>query len=77
MPRPQAYYPLMGYKYQILARNPSYDRSWDHCDYAVGKDERVYLLAAYRLAYGAGWEFKTIKLPMKYWPVEFISVPKE
>jgi len=68
MARPQAYDPVDGYKFQILTRNPAYGRSWEHCDYATDASDRNHLLTNYRLAYGAGWEFKTILLPAKYWP---------
>jgi hypothetical protein len=69
MPKPKAYQPEQGYRYQLLTRHPQYNgREWEHCDYATDREERNYLLAEYRLAYGAGWEFKTILLPSKYWP---------
>jgi len=69
MPMPKAYDPQEGYKFQILCRNQSYGgREWEHCDYAVDRAERKHMLENYRLAYGAGWEFKTIWLPARYWP---------
>jgi len=68
MAKPQAYEPADGYKFQILARNPSYGRAWEHCDYAKDRQEKNYLIGEYRLAYGAGWEFQSILLPAKYWP---------
>ena len=68
MPRPQAYAPEHGQKYQILCMNPAYDRAYEHCDYARDRQERDYLLGEYRLAYGAGYTFKTILLPWVYWP---------
>lgn len=68
MAMPQAYEPQDGYKYQILCRNQSYSRAYEHCDYAKDKQEKNYLLGEYRLAYGAGWEFKVILLPFKCWP---------
>jgi GH18 family chitinase len=68
MARPQAYDPQEGYKYQILTRNPAYGRAWEQCDYAKDKEEKNHLLGEYRMAYGAGWEFKVITLPVKYWP---------
>jgi hypothetical protein len=58
----------LGYKYQILCRNQSYGRAYEHCDYATDKADKNYLVGEYRLAYGAGWEFKVIVLPRKYWP---------
>ena len=67
MSRPQAYSPEYGYRYQILCRNPSYDRAWEHCDYAVDRQDLKHLLDNYRLAYGAGYSFKSILLPAKYW----------
>lgn len=73
MPRPQAYDPQEGYKYQILTRNPSYGLAWEHCDYATDRADKNHLIGNYRLAYGAGWEFKVITLPRKYWP-KFESV---
>lgn len=66
MTRPAAYDPEPGYCYQILCRHQS--REWEHCDYAKDRAEKKYLVGEYRLAYGAGWEFKTIQLPAKYWP---------
>lgn len=68
MAKPQAYDPQEGYKYQILTRNPAYGRAWEHADYAKDRQEKNYLIGEYRLAYGAGWEFKSILLPRKYWP---------
>lgn len=68
MARPQAYDPQDGYKYQILGRNPAYGRAFDHVDYAKDRQEKNYLLGEYGMAYGGGWEFKTIILPRKYWP---------
>lgn len=69
MSRPKVYDPQDGYTYQILCRNQQYSgREWEHCDYAVDRADRRHLLDNYRLAYGAGWEFKTIFLPAKYWP---------
>jgi hypothetical protein len=68
MSRPKAYDPQPGYRFQILCRNQSYDREWEHCDYAETSVDRKFLVQEYRLAYGPGWEFKSIPLPMKYWP---------
>jgi hypothetical protein len=68
MALPKAYEPAEGYKYQLLCRNPQYGREWEHCDYAKDRAERNHLLHNYRMAYGAGWEFKTIPLPRKYHP---------
>ena len=65
---PNAYYPEKGYRYQILVRTP-YDRAYEHCDHAKDKEERTYLIEEYALAYGAGFSFKTILLPKKYWPM--------
>jgi hypothetical protein len=67
MTMPQAYDPQQGYRYQILCRNSQYDRAWEHCDYAKDHKEKKYLVGEYRLAYGIGWEFKSIMLPVKYW----------
>ena len=65
---PKAYDPQQGYQYQILCRNRSYDGLvWEHCDYARDGSDKAYLLKEYRMAYGAGYEFKTIQLPQKYW----------
>lgn len=66
MAHPKAYEPQQGYKYQILVMTP-YDRAYEHCDYAIDKDEKEYLLENYRMAYGTGFSFKTILLPKKYW----------
>lgn len=68
MTRPKAYDPQPGYKYQILCRNQSFDQAWDHLDYAVDHKDKKHLVDNYRLAYGFGWSFKSIKLPTKYWP---------
>lgn len=67
MAMPQAYAPTEGQKYQILVMTP-YDRAYEHCDYAIDKAELKHLLDNYRDAYGAGFRFKTITLPQKYWP---------
>ncbi len=66
MSRPKAYEPVQGQKYQILVMTP-YDRAYEHCDYAVDKAELKDLLENYRMSYGAGFYFKTITLPKKYW----------
>jgi hypothetical protein len=66
--KPKAYDPQQGYRFQILCRNLSYSREWEHCDYAAERQERRHLLDNYRQAYGAGWEFRTILLPAKFWP---------
>ena len=67
MSYPQAYDPQQGYKYQILTRNQSYNRAWEHCDYAKDRQEKNYLINEYRIAYGAGYEFKAVTLPQRYW----------
>ena len=68
MSYPKAYDPEEGYQYQILCRHPEYNgREWEHCDYAIDRKNLKYLLAEYRLAYGAGYEFQSILLPQKYW----------
>jgi hypothetical protein len=68
MAMPKAYEPQEGYRYQILCRHPVYNgREWEHCDYATDMRDRNHLLENYRLAY-QGYEFKTILLPVKYWP---------
>lgn len=64
MSKPKAYSPEMGYRYQILCRN---SHEWEHCDYATDKQDKNHLLDNYRQCY-AGFEFKVITLPMKYWP---------
>lgn len=66
MAYPQAYSPEKGYKYQILVKTP-YDRAFEHCDYAVDNTDKKHLLENYKMAYGAGFTFKTILLPQKYW----------
>jgi hypothetical protein len=67
--KPKAYDPQDGCMYQILCRNQQYNgREWEHCDYAVDRSDKNHLLHNYKLAYGAGWEFKTILLPRQYWP---------
>jgi len=74
MSKPQAYAPEYGYRYQLLCRHPAYARAYEHCDYATDRAERNHLLENYRMAYGAGWEFKTIALPRKYWPKKMNGV---
>lgn len=70
MSHPKAYAPEQGYKYQILCRHHQYNgKEWEHCDYATDRTDKNYLLSNYRTAYGAGYEFKTVPLPAKYWPV--------
>lgn len=69
MSHPQAYDPEQGYRYQILCRNSAYSRTYEHCDYAKDKAEKNHLINNYSTAYGGGWEFKTILLPAKYWPI--------
>jgi hypothetical protein len=69
MAKPQAYQPAEGYRFKLLARHSVYSgRTWEHCDYATDRDDRRHLMENYRLAYGAGWEFRAILLPAKYWP---------
>ena len=67
MSKPQAYEPQQGYQYQILTRNQQSGRTWEHCDYAKDRKDKKHLVSEYSLAYGAGWEFKSILLPAKYW----------
>jgi hypothetical protein len=69
MTLPKAYDPEFGYMYQILTRNKYNKGEWEHCDYAKDKQEKDYLLENYILAYRSesSTEFKTIKLPEKYW----------
>ena len=52
--------PEEGQKFQILCR--LHGDEWEHCDYAKDREEKNYLLGEYRLAYGNGFEFKTIHL---------------
>lgn len=72
---PKAYDPQQGYRYQILCRNQQYGREWEHCDYAKDRQEKSRLIGEYRLAYGAGWEFKSIMLPVKFWNAETANQP--
>lgn len=73
MSYPKAYQPVRGYKYQILCRHPEYNgREWEHCDYAIDKKEKNYMVSEYTLAYGCGYEFKAILLPQKYWSEEVV-----
>lgn len=68
MALPKAYQPEQGYTHQILCRNTQYSRTFEHCDYAISKEDKKHLLCNYKLAYGNGWEFKCIPLPVKYHP---------
>ena len=52
--------PEEGQKFQILCRLHGED--WEHCDYAKDRDELKYLRSEYGMAYGGGFEFKTIRL---------------
>jgi hypothetical protein len=66
MTMPKAYAPEDGYKYQILCRNRDYGNEWEHCDYAVNRKDRDYLMGEYSLAY-QGFELKAILLPRRCW----------
>lgn len=66
MSRPKAYEPEQGYKYQIFCREVG-KREWEYCDYAKDRAEKDYLIREYVLAYQGGFEFKAMRLPMKYW----------
>jgi len=68
MSMPKAYDPQDGQQYQIFCRNRQYSREWEACDYAKDRTEKKHLIGEYSLAYGAGWEFKSVLLPAKYWP---------
>ena len=67
MTRPKAYDPEHGYRYQILCRDPSVDREWEHCDYATDWKDRKHLLENYTQGYGHSFQFRTLQLPRKYW----------
>ncbi|TVX86048.1 hypothetical protein [Paenibacillus agilis] len=73
MTMPKAYDPQEGYMYQILVMCPN-DREYEHCDYAVGNADKKHLIQNYKLAYGAGFRFKTIMLPQKYWTKKEVKV---
>jgi len=77
MSYPKAYDPQDGYKFQILCRNLEYNREWEHCDYATDGSDKLHLITNYRMAYGAGWEFKTILFPRKCWPKMPIATASE
>jgi len=69
MSHPKAYDPQQGYKYQILCRHPQYNGTeWEHCDYATDEADKKHLLENYKTAYGPGYQFKVIPLPIKYHP---------
>lgn len=69
MSKPKAYEPAEGYRYQLLCRHSQHTgTTWEHCDYATDRADKSHLLHNYKLAYGAGWEFRAILLPAKYWP---------
>lgn len=36
-------------------------QSWEEIDQAETKDDIDYLLGEYRLAFGSGWQFKTVR----------------
>lgn len=66
MALPKAYCSEQSYMYQILCRQCG-AHEWEHCDYAVDKTERDYLVNEYKIAYRGGYEFLCIQLPQKYW----------
>lgn len=66
MTYPLAYDPQQSYKYQLLVKCPN-ERAYEHCDYATDYSDKKHLLENYKMAYGNGFSFKTIKLPKKYW----------
>lgn len=66
MAKPLAYAPEQGYMFQILVKCPNV-KAYEHCDYAVDIHDKKHLLDNYREAYGAGFKFKTLMLPKKYW----------
>jgi hypothetical protein len=68
MPKPKAYSPEPGQKFQILYRDPSYDREWEHYDYAADRQEKNDIIRESRIAFKDVGEFKVILLPSKYWP---------
>jgi hypothetical protein len=74
MSMPKAYDPQYGYRFQILVRCPS-SREYEHCDYAVDRADKNYLVANYRQAYGPGFSFKVILLPYKYHKAPQIGTP--
>jgi len=65
MTRPAAYDPEPGCMYQIFCRFDT--RTWEHCDYAIDREDKKHLLKEYRMAYPGGYEFKVVTLPKKYW----------
>jgi len=73
MAHPKAYDPQHGYQFQILCKNPAYDREYEHCDYAVNRADLKHLLENYRQAYPGGYQFKRILLPRKYWPESAVA----
>lgn len=66
MPLPKAYEPESGYRYHILCRYGV--GAYEHFAYATDHKDKASLIEEGRLAYGAGWRFKAIMQPMKYWP---------
>lgn len=71
MSKPKAYSPADGYVFQIFTRQIGHGVQWEHCDYAKDANEKKYLIGEYRLAYGSSFEFKSIMLPMRYWPKKY------
>jgi hypothetical protein len=68
MTRPREYDPRPDCRYQIFCRYIDCGPAWEHCDYATDPPDKTHLLKNYREAFGAGWNFKVIQLPRKYWP---------
>ena len=46
---------------------PNNGKEWEYCNYAKDKNTKDKLINEYKIAYRAGWEFKSILLPKKYW----------
>jgi hypothetical protein len=61
---PKAYEPGQGYKYQLLLWD-SFNREYDHLDYATDTADRNHLLKEYRMSNHE--KIKVILLPQKYW----------
>lgn len=66
MAYPKEYDPQQGYMYQLFVKTP-HQRAYEHLDYAEDKADKNHLMKEYKIAYGAGYYFKALLLPQKYW----------
>jgi hypothetical protein len=68
MAYPGAYKPIPGYRFQVFARNRADGRAWRSIAYAINKKRLYQQMESYAAKY-AGYQFKVVRLPIKYWPI--------